>query len=144
MNKRLWNVGMKCPDLKAELEFNRKMGHEIVIEKESVQIGGKEQFQALVRIGDKYLVVAEEWGLEQFLPEEFAYGATHMSHSVDDIDSAVRQALDAGATLLHGPDQLEAPVRATHCRLFPLPRRDGLLHVPGSRASRSRSMTVAR
>ena len=53
MSKTLWNVGMKCPDLEAELEFNRRMGHEIVIEKEPVTIGGKEQFQALVRIGDK-------------------------------------------------------------------------------------------
>ncbi len=108
MSKTLWNVGMKCPDLEAELEFNRRMGHEIVIEKEPVTIGGKEQFQALVRIGDKYMVLAEEWGLEQFLPDEFAYGATHMSHSVDAIDSAVEQALGAGATLLHGPDEIEA------------------------------------
>jgi len=107
MNKRLWNVGMKCPNLQEEIEFNRKMGHEIVIEREVVQIGGKPQYQALIRVGDKYLVLAEKWGLEKSLPQELSYGATHMSHSVDDIDAAVKTALDAGARLLHSPDEIE-------------------------------------
>ena len=107
MKKRLWNLGMKCPNLQEEIEFNRKMGHEIVVERETVEIGGEPQYQALVRVGDKYLVLAEKWGLEKSLPQELSYGATHMSHSVDDVDAAIKTALDAGATLLHGPDEIE-------------------------------------
>jgi hypothetical protein len=98
---------MKCPNLQEEVEFNRKMGHEIVVEREAVQIGGKPQYQALVRVGDKYIVLAERWGFEKSLPQELGYGATHMSHSVDDIDAAVKTALEAGARLLHGPDEIE-------------------------------------
>jgi Glyoxalase-like domain len=107
MKKRLWNLGMKCPNLQEEIEFNRKMGHEIVVERETVQIGGEPQDQALVRVGDKYLVLAEKWGLEKSLHQELPYGATHMSYSVDDVDAAIKTALDAGATLLHGPDEIE-------------------------------------
>ena len=107
MPKRLWNIGMKCPDLEAEVAFHRAMGHEIVIEKETVVIEGKEQSQALIRVGDKYLVVAEHWGLEKALAEPLAYGATHMSHSVDDLDAEIEAALGGGATLLHGPDEIE-------------------------------------
>jgi hypothetical protein len=107
MQKRLWNVGMKCPDLEKEIEFNRKMGHEIVIERETVQLGGRPQHQALVRAGDKYLVLAEKFiGLEKLLPNELSYGVSHMSYSVDDIDAAVKTAIDAGATKLHGPDEI--------------------------------------
>ena len=98
---------MKCHNLQEEIEFNRKMGHEIVVERETVQIGGEPQYQALVRVGDKYLVLAEKWGLEKSLPQGLSYGATHMSHSVDDVDAAIKTALGAGATLLHGPDEIE-------------------------------------
>ena len=118
MKKRLWNIGMKCPNLQEEVEFNRKMGHEIVIEREAVSLGGQPQYQALVCVGDKYLVLAEKFvGLEKLLPQELPYGATHMSHSVDDIDAAVKTALDAGATLLHGPDEIKGAMgrRRTAC-----------------------------
>ena len=32
-------------------------------EREEVQIEGRPQYQALIRVGDKYLVLAEEWGM---------------------------------------------------------------------------------
>ena len=107
MPKRLWNVGMKCPDLEAEVAFRRATEHEIVIEKETVVMEGKEQSPALIRVGDKHPVVAEHWGLEKALPEPLAYGATHMSHSVDDLDAEIDAALAGGATLPHGPDEIE-------------------------------------
>lgn len=118
MSKRLWNIGMKCPDLVAEVEFNRQMGHKIVVERETVRVGDRDQQQAMVKVGDKYLVLFEgELGLEKTLSEKLDYGATHMSHMVDDIDAAMQTARNAGATLLHGPDRLDGEFgsRITAC-----------------------------
>jgi hypothetical protein len=107
MAKRLWNIGMKCANLQQEVEFNRKMGHEIVVEREAVKLAGRLQYQSLVRVGDKYLLLAENYvALEKLLPQEIPYGITHMSHSVDNIEAAIKNAVNAGATLLHGPDEI--------------------------------------
>lgn len=107
MPKRLWNVGGKFPDLQAEVAFHRQMGHEVVIEREEGQIEGRPQYQALIKVGDKQLVLAEEWGMESALSEPLPYGATHFSHSVDDLDAERAAALAAGASLLHGPDIIQ-------------------------------------
>ena len=137
MSKRLWNIGMKCPDLEAEVAFHRAMGHEIVIEKETVVIEGKEQSQALIRVGDKYLVVAEHWGLEMALSEPLAYGATHMSHSVDDLDAEIEAALAGGATPASRARRDRGRLRPPPRRLFPLTRWNGVLPLPRPRRPRS-------
>ena len=54
----LWTIGVKVPDLEAELAFHRAAGNELVLD-ETLSIDGVDYRVPLVKMGDKYLHLAE-------------------------------------------------------------------------------------
>ena len=93
----LWTIGIKVPDLERELTFHRALGNEVVLD-ERLEIDGVEYRIPLVRMGDKYLHLAEQMVYERELGVQLPYGPTHLVYVTDSFDADVSQALEAGAT----------------------------------------------
>lgn len=104
MLRGLWTIGIKVPDLERELAFHRAVGNEVMLD-ETLVIDGIDYRVPLVKMGDKYLHLAERMVYEQQLGIEMAYGPTHLVYVSDDFDTDVARFLEAGATAIR--DQVE-------------------------------------
>ena len=103
----LWTIGIKVPDLERELAFHRAMGNEIVLD-ETLQFDGEPFRVPLVKMGDKYLHLAEKMVYERLLGETLPYGVTHLVYMTNRFDDDLRKALDSGATEIHEPADVSA------------------------------------
>ena len=69
MLKGLWTIGVKVPDLDRELEFHRSIGNQIVLDEE-LELDGKKYRIPLIKMGDKYMHLAEKMVYESLLEDE--------------------------------------------------------------------------
>ena len=95
----LWTIGVKVPDLERELAFHRAIGNEVVLD-ETLHIDGIPYRIPLIRMGDKYLHLAERMVYETQLGVELPYGPTHLVYLSDSFDADVARALEAGAVAI--------------------------------------------
>ncbi len=93
----LWTIGVKVPDLERELAFHRQMGNSIILD-EVLIIDGEPYRIPLVKMGDKYLHLAEKMVYEALLGTELPYGPTHLVYKTDNFKQDVATALSSGAT----------------------------------------------
>jgi len=107
MLKGLWTIGVKVPDLEVELAFHRSFGNQVVLD-ETLTIDGVDYRIPLVRMGDKYLHLAERMVYERELGVELPYGPTHLVYVSDDFDADVGRALAAGAVAIREPVEVSA------------------------------------
>jgi hypothetical protein len=107
MLKGLWTIGIKVPNLERELAFHGAMGDEIVLD-ETLHIDGVDYRIPLVRMGDKYLHLAERMVYETQLGIELPFGPTHLVYVSDDFDGDVARAMRAGATAIREPAEVSA------------------------------------
>jgi hypothetical protein len=103
----LWTVGIKVRDLERELAFHRMIGNEIVLD-EIIAIDGKEYRIPLVKMGDKYLHLAERMVYEDQLGIELPYGPTHLVYVTDAFETDVAKMQAAGATPIREPAEVSA------------------------------------
>lgn len=103
----LWTIGVKVPDLETELAFQRGIGSEIVLD-ETLTIDGAEYRIPLVKMGDKYLHLAERMVYERDLCIDLPYGPTHLVYVSNDFDVDVNRALVAGAQAIREPVEVSA------------------------------------
>ena len=97
----LWTIGIKVSDLEKELEFHRQLGNEVVLD-ETIEFGGESFRLPLVRMGDKYLHLAERMVYEHLLDRSLPVGIAHAVYISNDFDRDVKTALAGGAVLLTG------------------------------------------
>lgn len=121
MATRVWNVGVKVENLEAEVEFHRKAGHEVLIAKDSVPQGDRPQYQALIKSGDKYIVIVESYGWESVLPKPLDYGVSHVSYSVDSLEEETKKVVAAGAKLFMGPQDIAGTFGSRRVACFTTP-----------------------
>jgi hypothetical protein len=107
MLRGLWTIGIKVPDLERELAFHREAGNEIVLD-ETLSIDGIDYRIPLVKMGDKYLHLAEKMVYEQELGIILPYGPTHLVYISDDFESDAKRFLAAGATQVRDPIEVSA------------------------------------
>jgi hypothetical protein len=107
MLKGLWTIGIKVPDLERELAFHRAIGDENVLD-ETLHIDGADYRIPLVRMGDKYLHLAERMVYETQLGIELPFGPTHLVYVSDDFDADVACAMRAGAAAIREPAEVSA------------------------------------
>ena len=103
----LWTIGIKVKDLEKELEFHRKIGNEIVLD-ETLEVGGERFRLPLIKMGDKYVHLAEKMVYEGILGEELPYGICHMVYKSNRFDEDLARILDAGAVALGETAVIEA------------------------------------
>ena len=103
----LWTIGIKVPDLERELEFHRQIGNEIVLD-ESLHIDGIDYRIPLIKMGDKYLHLAEKMVYETELGIELPYGPAHLVYISDDFESDLEKVEAAGATPIRDPAEVSA------------------------------------
>ena len=77
MLKGLWTIGVKVRDLEKELAFQRAIGSEVVLDEE-LDVDGELYRVPLVKMGDKYLHLAEKMVYEVILGKALPYGMTHL------------------------------------------------------------------
>jgi catechol 2,3-dioxygenase-like lactoylglutathione lyase family enzyme len=94
---KIWTLGAKVRDLDAEIAFVERLGGELVLD-DRIPFEDREFRVPLLRFGDKYLHIAEEMVYEHTLAEPLPAGLCHVVFQVDDVDSARRAALEAGAS----------------------------------------------
>jgi len=99
MLERLWTIGIKVRDLEVELAFHRALGNEVVLD-ETLKFDGVSYRIPLIRMGDKYLHVAEKMVYERLLEEPLPYGIVHLVYRCGDFDEDIRKAFAAGAVCL--------------------------------------------
>jgi catechol 2,3-dioxygenase-like lactoylglutathione lyase family enzyme len=104
---RIWTLGAKVPDLDAEIAFIERLGGELVLD-DRIPFGEREFRVPLLRLGDKYLHIAEEMVYESSLDRPLPAGLCHVVFEVEDIEGSRRAALDAGATEITPPARVEA------------------------------------
>ena len=107
MLRGLWTIGVKVPDLERELEFHRAIGNEIVLD-ETLTINGNDYRVPLVKMGDKYLHLAERMVYEAQLGVSLPYGPTHLVYVSDDFETDVARYLAAGAKPIREPVDVSA------------------------------------
>lgn len=99
MLTRLWTIGVKVPDLEKELEFHRRMGNSLVLD-ETLEVNGERFRVPLIRMGDKYMHLAERMVYERLLDQSLPYGITHLVYRSSSFEEDVRIALEAGSKLV--------------------------------------------
>jgi hypothetical protein len=107
MLKGLWTIGVKVPDLERELTFHRALGNAIVLD-ETLNIDGVDYRIPLVRMGDKYLHLAERMVYERELGIDLPFGPTHLVYISTDFEADVDRALAAGAMTIREPAEVSA------------------------------------
>ena len=103
----LWTTGIKVPDLERELQFHREMGHELVLD-ETLHVGGFDYRIPLVKMGDKYLHLAEKMVYERDLGLDLPYGPVHLVYMSNDFDADVERSRAAGAEVICEPVEISA------------------------------------
>lgn len=103
----LWTIGIKVPDLEKELAFHRAVGNQIVLD-ETLTIDGIDYRIPLVKMGDKYLHLADKMVYEREPGIELPYGPTHLVYLSDEFDGDVQRFTDAGAATIHEPVEVSA------------------------------------
>jgi catechol 2,3-dioxygenase-like lactoylglutathione lyase family enzyme len=94
---KIWTLGAKVPDLDREIAFVEAMGGSLVLD-DRIPFSGTEFRVPLLRLGDKYLHIAEEMVYESRLAQPLSSGLCHVVFQVDDLGRARSTALAAGAT----------------------------------------------
>ena len=107
MLKGLWTIGVKVPDLERELQFHQDIGNQIVLD-ETLTIDGIDYRIPLIKMGDKYMHLAEKMVYETELGIELPYGPTHLVYISDDFDADVNRVQAAGATAIREPTEVSA------------------------------------
>jgi len=104
---RIWTLGAKVADLDAEIAFVEKLGGELVLD-DRIPFGEREFRVPLLRLGDKYLHIAQEMVYESSLESPLPDGLCHVVFEVDDLEATRRAALDSGATEITPPARITA------------------------------------
>jgi catechol 2,3-dioxygenase-like lactoylglutathione lyase family enzyme len=99
MLTRLWTIGIKVPDLERELAFHEQMGNPVVLD-ETLEVGGERFRIPLIRMGDKYIHLAEKMVYESLLERELPFGIAHVVYRSSSFDEDVRKVVSAGGTAL--------------------------------------------
>jgi hypothetical protein len=95
----LWTIGIKVPNLERELAFHQSLGNSIVLD-ETLELKGERFRIPLVRMGDKYLHLAEKMVYERLLGQPLPFGIVHVVYRSDSFDVDVKKALASNATLI--------------------------------------------
>ena len=103
----LWTIGIKVRDLEKELSFHNQMGNEIVLD-EVLHLDGESYRLPLIKMGDKYLHIAEKMLYERMLGESLPFGITHLVYISDHFERDVANAIEAGSIALQDPSTIKA------------------------------------
>jgi hypothetical protein len=122
MLTRLWTIGVKVPDLERELEFHRRIGSTLVLD-ETIQLDGESFRVPLIRMGDKYMHLAEKMVYEKLLDQPLPYGIAHVVYRSDSFDQDVQTALQAGAALIREVATVSAGFGERRVAFFHAPGR---------------------
>jgi catechol 2,3-dioxygenase-like lactoylglutathione lyase family enzyme len=95
----LWTIGIKVPDLQRELAFQRSLGNPIILD-ETLELDGERYRIPLVRMGDKYLHLAEKMVYERLLGHALPFGIAHVVYRSDRFEEDVKTSLAGGANLI--------------------------------------------
>ena len=95
----LWTIGIKVPDLERELAFHRQLGNEIILD-EILELGGESYRLPLVKMGDKYLHLAEKMVYERVLGESLPFGISHLVYISNSFERDVDAFLASGSISL--------------------------------------------
>jgi catechol 2,3-dioxygenase-like lactoylglutathione lyase family enzyme len=107
MTMRIWTLGAKVPDVDGEIAFVQALGGELVLD-DLIAFEGDEFRIPLVRLGDKYVHIAEQMVYERWLNEPLPNGLCHVVFEVDDLEGSRARALAAGATEIVSPAYVRA------------------------------------
>jgi hypothetical protein len=107
MLTKLWTIGVKVRDLEKELEFHRSLGNQVVLD-ETLEFDGERYRIPLVRMGDKYLHLAEKMVYEKVLDRPLEYGLVHLVYRSDSFDADVQGAIATGATSIRSVAEVSA------------------------------------
>ena len=95
----VWTIGIKVPDLERELAFHQNLGNALVLD-ETLELGGESFRIPLIRMGDKYLHLAEKMVYERLLQQPLPFGIVHIVYRSDSFDEDVKKAIASGAILI--------------------------------------------
>ena len=95
----LWTIGIKVPDLDRELAFHRQLGNEIILD-EILELGEESYRLPLVKMGDKYLHLAEKMVYEGVLGESLPFGITHLVYISNSFERDIDAVLASGSVAL--------------------------------------------
>jgi precorrin isomerase len=103
----LWTIGIKVKDLEKELSFHNKMGNEIVLD-EVLELEGESYRLPLIKMGDKYIHIAEKMLYERMIGESLPFGITHLVYISNNFEEDVAKAIEAGSISLQDPSTIKA------------------------------------
>ena len=95
------------PDLEKELAFHQAIGNEIVLD-ESLHVGGVDYRIPLIKMGDKYLHLAEKMVYETDLGQDLPYGIVHLVYISEDFEGDVKRFEAAGCEHVFEPTEISA------------------------------------
>jgi hypothetical protein len=97
--KGLWTIGIKVPDLERELLFHQALGNPVILD-ETLELEGERYRLPLIRMGDKYLHLADRMVYERVLDQELPNGIAHLVYRSDAFDADLEKAVQSGANLI--------------------------------------------
>ncbi len=118
MEGRLWNVGMKVEDVRAEADYFVAIGGRLRVHERLTTPDGTFEY-ALVDFGGTRLFLTPKTVFEDRLPTPPAPGITHAVFEVDDVDATLAELTALGTEVLVEPIEISAALgsrRLAFCR----------------------------
>lgn len=105
MIQRLWNIALKSTDLEQEVAF---LGHFGAGDVQFEALGGAATGTrfAMLRLGDKRLLIFPEAVYEDRLPEPLREGLIHAAYVVDDLAATLDNLMQHGIRPVWGPAEV--------------------------------------
>ena len=120
MDARLWNLGIKVDDVRAEAEFYVSLGGRLLVHELLPTPNGEFEY-ALLEFGGTRLFVTAKPIFEDRLPSSPPPGLTHAVFEVADLDREVERLIGFGTEVLIPPLDITAGFGSRRIAFFRSP-----------------------
>jgi catechol 2,3-dioxygenase-like lactoylglutathione lyase family enzyme len=124
MDGKLWNIGMKAPNMDSETAFWEKLGGRTRV-REVISLDrpeGKKDFEySIMEVCDNRLFMSEETVFEDLVPHTLEPGITHAVFEVRDFEHEFRRLTAMGAEVLIQPVTVSAGFGSRRLAFFRSP-----------------------
>ena len=118
MDARLWNIGVKVPDVKAEADYFVSLGAVLRVHETLTTPDGTFEYALLDFTGTR-LFLTPVTVFDDRLPSPPPHGLTHVVFEVEDVDAELDRLLALGTEVLIQPIEVSAALgsrRLAFCR----------------------------
>ncbi len=111
MDRVFWNIGLKTPDMDAEIEYFEKLGARLLVRETLPIPGGEGTIEyAVLEFGGTRIFLSPTTVFEDKLVDDLRPGVTHAVFETDDIERECAKLRELGSEVLVEPVLIDARI----------------------------------